>query len=315
MQTTMLGRSGLTSTRLIYGCMRITKTGDPAQFDAVKRDAARASILAAYDAGFRHFDHADIYGRGLCEQAYGEVRADTPSLRRDDVIVTTKCGIRWAGDPTPDATHRYDFSKEHILWSCEQSLKRLRVDTIDVYLLHRPDLLMNPVEIAAAFDTLLRTGKVRTFGVSNFTPAQVDMLQSHLPMKLVCHQVEVHANRLDPFTDGTLDQCQRLGITPTAWSPLDRGRLAAGGSVKADDPRRERVEATIAALDALAQELSTSRTAAALAWVMKHPAGVLPIVGSTTPEHIRASTAAASLQLTREQWYKVLLASRGSALP
>ena len=234
---------------------------------------------------------------------------------RDRVVIVTKCGVRPAGTPRPDAPQRYDFSAEHILASCEQSLQRLGLETIDLYLLHRPDYLAGPEEIAKAFSELKAAGKVRYFGVSNFRPTLVTALQVVCPMPLVAHQVEISLAKLDAFTDGTLDQCLIEKITPMAWSPLAGGLIGAGAQRLLPAQTVYRPEKFLPALDAVAQARGASRTTVALAWLLKHPSKIQPLVGSTNPERIREAAKAAELELTREEWYRLLLAARGEALP
>ncbi|RYG29081.1 aldo/keto reductase, partial [bacterium] len=222
MKRTILGPDGPEVTRLSYGAMRIAGSWDPQNVD---REGAFAALHAAYDAGYTLFDHADIYARGACETLHGEFLRENPSLR-DQTIIATKCGIRF-GDEAAGVVGRYDFSPEWILQSCDGSLARLGIETIDLYQLHRPDLLMDPELVAEAFETLHKAGKVRAFGVSNFLPSTVDLLQEFLPSTLLVNQIEVHLGRLDPFFDGTLDQCLRTGMTPLAWSPLGGGWIGA----------------------------------------------------------------------------------------
>jgi predicted oxidoreductase len=309
MKTTALGISELKSTRLIYGCMRISGTWNPAEIDATRRKAAFASIEAALEAGYNHFDHADIYGRGTCESLFGEFLKANPNLR-ERILLTSKLGIRWAGEPEAASPHRYDFSAEYIERSCEGSLKRLGVDMLDLYLLHRPDVLMNPDEIAGAFARLKKQGKVRYFGVSNFTPSQVALLQSRLPEPLVCNQIEVHPLRLSPFEDGTLDYLYEHRITPTSWSPIAGGRLGDPVASNSDAPAR-----LLLALDAEAKDYGVSRTSILMAWLLAHPAGILPIVGSCRPERIRDAATADGVTLSRDAWYRIYFAARGKALP
>ena len=289
--------------------MRIAGTWDPKEFTSEKEAAGRAALLAAYEAGYTLFDHADIYGRGLCEEIHGRLLKDTPSLRTQTQIAT-KCGIRW-----DEGQHRYDFSREHILASCDESLRRLNIDTIDLYQLHRPDLLMDPAEIAEAFDALHRSGKVRWFGVSNFSPSFVRTLQSGLAAPLIVNQVEIHLGRLDCFVDGTLDQCIAEGITPLSWSPLGGGWLGDGGTVREDDPHREGKQSLLRVLDEVATDHGASRTVVALAWLLKHPSRIIPIVGSTRPEKIRDAVRADALELSRVEWYRILVAARMQPLP
>lgn len=308
MKTIPLGTSGLSTTRLAYGCMRIAFGWDPDAVTAEDERKGRLAVEAAWDAGYRLFDHADIYCSRVCERIFGDVLKLHPEWRKD-LVVATKCGIRFEGDPA-GAPGRYDFAADHILKSCDASLKMLRVETIDVWQLHRPDLLMDPDEVAGAFVKLRQAGKVRTFGVSNFLPTQVVALQSALPFPLVVNQVEIHPGRLACFVDGTLDQCLERRMTPLAWSPLGGG--AFGGTGKGDPGTQAE---TIAALDALAKTKGVTRAAITLAWLMKHPARIVPIVGSTDPARIREAAKADDVELTREEWYRVLLAARGEPLP
>ena len=308
MKTILLGKSSLRSSRLAYGCWRIAPT------EEAGRTLGRAAILAAYEAGYTLFDHADIYCDGRSEEAFGAVLREVPDLRAR-VVIATKCGIRKPGVPTPDAPVRYDFSKPYIVWSCEQSLRRLGIETIDLYQLHRPDWLMNPEEVAAAFAQLRAQGKVREFGVSNFRPSQVTAMQRALAFPLVVNQVEISLACLGCFNDGTLDQCLAERITPLAWSPLGGGLLADGARKLLPSQERYDVSRIVAELDAQARTLGTTRGNVALAWLLKHPAGIVPLVGSTQPEKIREAAGAEAVELSREQWYRLLEASLGAPLP
>ncbi|GDY22596.1 oxidoreductase [Verrucomicrobiota bacterium] len=308
MKTILLGKSSLRSSRLAYGCWRIAPT------EEAGRTSGRAAILAAVEAGYTLFDHADIYCDGRAEQAFGAVLREVPELRAR-LVIATKCGIRKPGEPSPDAPVRYDFSRSHIVWSCEQSLRRLGIETIDLYQLHRPDWLMNPEEVAAAFAQLREQGKVREFGVSNFRPSQVTALQQALPFPLAVNQVEISLACLGCFNDGTLDQCLAERITPLAWSPLGGGLLADGARKLLAWQERYDVRRIVAELDAQARALGTTRGNVALAWLLKHPAGIVPLVGSTKPEKIREAAGAEAVELTREQWYRLLEASLGAPLP
>jgi predicted oxidoreductase len=314
MQTQTLGTSDLIVSRLAYGCMRTVGTWNPAEITPERRDQAMRAQRAAIDAGYTLFDHADIYCRGGCEDVFGQMLAESPALR-DKMIIATKCGIRFPGDPNPDSPHRFDFSHDHILWSCDQSLRRLRTDRIDVYQLHRPDLLMNPPEVARAFDKLHKAGKVRYFGVSNFSPTFVSALQAHLHFPLIVNQVEIHLGRLACFYDGTLDQCLEKTITPLAWSPIGGGMLGAGGKLRDDHPRKELLTQLIDLLDQTAARYGVSRTVISLAWLLKHPSKIIPIIGSAKPPHIDDAVKADTIELDREDWYRLLVAARGERLP
>ena len=316
MKTQRIGKSDLVTPRLAYGCWRVCGTWDPAQVTPEGRSAGKRAVLAAYEAGMTLFDHADIYCRGMCETLFGQVLRDVPGMR-DRVVIATKCGIRFAGEPDPDSPQRYDFSPEHITRSCEASLRRLGVETIDLYQLHRPDFLMDPPAVADAFDRLRSGGKVRHFGVSNFSRSQLAALQSACPMPLVVNQVEIHLGRLDPFHDGTLDQCLSEGITPLAWSPLGGGILtpADGGNYGTPKKPRESLSGVRAVLDACAARYDAAPAQVALAWLLKHPAGIVPIVGSVNPQRIAEATRAVAIDLSREDWYRLLVAARGEPLP
>jgi len=314
MKTMRLGRSELECSRLGFGCWRLVDRQSPEQAGPAVQERARAAVLAAYEAGYTLFDHADIYGDGEPERVFGQVLRQVPGMR-ERVVIVTKCGIRRAGDPGPEAPYRYDFSAEHIIRSCEGSLRRLGIEMIDVLLLHRPDYLMDPAEVAAAFDHLKRTGKVRHFGVSNFRPSQLTALQRACSMPLIVHQVEISLANLTCLEDGTLDQCLEQQITPMAWSPLAGGLLGQGAHRLLPAQQSYRVESVLSVLDQLAAAHQTSRAVIALAWLLRHPAGIQPLVGSTQPARIAEAARAAEIQLSREEWYRLLEAARGQRLP
>lgn len=308
MKTTSIGSSAFVSSRLSYGCWRISGSGS-----AEDQAHGRSAVIAAYEAGYTLFDHADIYGGGECEKIFGGVLKETPAMR-GHILIATKCGIRFVNEPA-GAPFRYDFSADHILRACDRSLERLGIETIDIYQLHRPDWLMNPEEVAAAFDKLRAAGKVREFGVSNFKPSQVAALQKACPMRLVVNQVEISlANRLC-FEDGTLDQCLAEKITPMAWSPLAGGLLGNGARRLLPWQNDYRTQPIVEALGRIARERNSTPTAVALAWLLKHPGNIVPIVGSTDPGRIRAAVKADELELSREEWYTLLEAARGERLP
>jgi len=314
MQSIPLGVSSLRSSRLAYGCWRVAGSWDPVEVTAASRAAGKRAVIAAYEAGYTLFDNADIYCRGEAERILGEVLKEVSGMR-DRVVIVTKGGIRPGGDPQPDSPGRYDFSAAYLLDACDQSLRRLGVETIDVYLLHRPDFLADPEEVARAFTQLRAAGKVRHFGVSNFRPTLVTALQVACPMPLVAHQVEISLAKLEAFTDGTLDQCLIERITPMAWSPLAAGLLGGGATRLLESQKTYRPEAFLPVVDAIAGARGVSRTVVALAWLLKHPAGILPIIGTTNPDRIREATKAAGLELTREEWYRLLIAARGEPVP
>jgi predicted oxidoreductase len=312
MQTIMIGVSSLRSSRLAYGCWRVAGTWDPSKVTPESRAAGHRAIIAAYEAGYTLFDNADIYCGGEAERILGEVLTQVSGMRAR-VLIATKCGIRPPGTPYPQAPQRYDFSKAHILDSCEQSLKRLKVDMIDLYMLHRPDYLADPHEIAAAFSDLKSSGKVRYFGVSNFRPTLVTALQVACPMPLVVHQVEISLAKLDAFTDGTLDQCLIERITPMAWSPLAAGLIGGGAHDLLPSQRSYKAEGFLPTVDSIAKERGTSRTSVALAWLLKHPSGIQPVVGSVHPDRIWQAAKADELDLSRDEWVPAVAGGQGRA--
>lgn len=301
-------------SRLAYGCWRVGGTWEPAEVTPESRAAGMRAVLAAYEAGYTLFDNADIYCGGEAERILGAVLKEVAGMR-ERVLIATKCGIRPPGTPRPDSPQRYDFSADHIVRSCEQSLKRLGIESLDLLMLHRPDFLADPAEISLAFAQLKASGKVRYFGVSNFRPSLVTALQAACPMPLVVHQVEISLAKLDAFTDGTLDQCLLEGITPMAWSPLASGLIGGGADRLLTSQKTYHPEQFLPALDALAKLRGVPRTTIALAWLLKHPGKIQPIVGSIKPERIREAAKACEVDLTREEWYRLLLAARGEPLP
>jgi predicted oxidoreductase len=287
---------------------------DQTKITPESRAAGHRAIIAAYEAGYTMLDNADIYSGGEAERILGEVLKEVSGMR-SRVLIATKCGIRPPGMAHARAPQQYDFSAGHIMDSCEQSLKRLRIETIDLYMLHRPDFLANPHEIADAFSQLKSSGKVRYFGVSNFRPTLISALQVACSMPLVVHQVEISLAKLDALTDGTLDQCLEEKITPMAWSPLAAGLIGAGAHDLLPSQKGYRVEPLLPAIDAVAKERGVSRTTVAIAWLLKHPSGIQPIIGSINPDRIRQAAKADDLDLTRDEWYSLLLAARGEPLP
>ncbi len=308
MKTIPLGQTNLIASRLAYGCWRIA-TGDDAQNYAT----TKAAVFAALDVGFTLFDHADIYCNGQSEAMFGRILRENTGLR-DQMIIATKCGIRPKNQPHGTPT-RYDFSSDYILSQCELSLKRLGVDRIDLLHLHRPDYLMHAEEVAEAFQSLRDSGKVREFGVSNFRPSQLSLLQSALSFPLCVNQIEVSLLQLQSLEDGTLDQCQEKKITPLAWSPLGGGLLADGGKDLLPGQMDYEPSRVSAVVDWLAHQRKLPKEVIALAWLLKHPSKMIPIVGSSNPERIRCMAQADAIELSREEWYHLLTAARRDPLP
>ena len=256
------------------------------------------------DLGVTTVDHADIYGGYQCEAAFGEALKLVPALR-DRMEIVTKCGIATTAKPEHALGH-YITDSAHIIRSAEQSLVNLATDRIDLLLIHRPDPLMDADEVAEAFLNLHQSGKVRHFGVSNFTPAQFALLQSRLPFTLATNQVEISPVHQPLLLDGTLDQLQQLRIRPMAWSCLGGGRLFNDDEVQ---PLRNE-------LDTIARELNAeSIEQVVYAWILRLPSKPLPIIGSGKIERVRSALAAEELQMTRQQWFRIRKAALGYDVP
>ncbi|HEX8447451.1 MAG TPA: aldo/keto reductase [Sphingomonas sp.] len=295
--TRPLGTSDIPVSALAWGMWRFG--GDDIAL-------AQTRVETALDAGIVLFDTADIYGPdngepfGAAEALLGRILAGSPGLR-DRMVLATKAGIV-IGTP-------YDSSGAYLTAAIDASLSRLCTDHIDLWQVHRPDLLTHPADLARTLDAAHRAGKIRTIGVSNHTPAQVRALAAYLPdsLPLVSHQPEYSALALAPLFDGVMDQAMETDMAVLAWSPLAGGRLA--------NPADERGRAVAALLDAKAAEAGVGRAAAAYSWIMAHPAQPIPIVGTQNPARIAEIPHALIPRWTRAEWYAVLQASMGEALP
>ncbi|MEY4763825.1 MAG: hypothetical protein RI907_498 [Pseudomonadota bacterium] len=262
-------------------------------------------IEQCMDMGITSFDHADIYGSYTVESLFGEALALQPGLRQRMQIVT-KCGIKLVSPQRPGhAIKSYDTGVGHVIASVDASLRALRTDHIDLLLIHRPDALMDPGEVAEAFSQLRAQGKVLHFGVSNHMPSQFNLLHRRLPLET--HQIELSPLHLNALSDGTLDQCLDLGLRPMVWSPLGGGRLFTGTDAQATRVR--------AALTELAAAHGVSVATLAYAWILRHPSQPIPITGSHRPEALAEALAALSLRLSAEDWYRVWQASTGHEVP
>ena len=301
--TIQLARKGPSVSRLVYGAWRLYE--DPQGHASAH---VRGKIDACCEMGITTFDHADIYGDYRCEELFGQALAEQPSLRPRLQLIS-KCGIELVSPGRPKhSIKQYNTSRAHIIASAENSLRCLRTDWLDVLLIHRPDPLLNPHEVAEAFGALHASGKVRYFGVSNFTPAQWRALQAHLPMPLVTNQIELSPMHLPPLYDGTLDQCVEFGVAPMAWSPLGGGRL-----LQEADAATTRLRV---ALQGVGKQLGGAPIdAVTYAWLLHHPAGVIPIIGSSQIDRIRNARSALELQMSREQWFTILRAATGHDVP
>ncbi len=294
-----LGDSGIQVAPLGWGMWR---------FAGATRVEALRRIEAALDAGCTLFDTADVYGYGGAgfggaESLLGEVLREQPAIRAR-IVLATKAGVV---PPTP-----YDSSARHLIGACEASLRRLGVGCIDLFQVHRPDLLAHPAEVAAALARLRDSGKIRAAGVSNYSAAQIDALQAHLPFRLASSQPQFSPLSIEPLSDGVLDAAMRLGHAVLAWSPLAQGLL--GGDVTADGAA-PRAAAVIRVLDEFAAEAGVAREAVAYAWIMAHPARPIPLIGSQNPARIRAATAAQRVRRTGAPGSPTRPAGGGAPLP
>ncbi len=306
MKTINIGKTGLMVSEIALGCMRMA---------GVDADRAERVVKTALDCGINFFDHADIYGgNGRSEEVFAAAASFNDDAR-EKVFLQTKCAIK---------PNMYDFSKEHILKSVEGSLKRLKTDYIDLLLLHRPDALMEPDEVNEAFCKLANEGKVRHFGVSNHKPMQIELLDRSLSHRIVVNQLQfgiAHSGMIDnginvnmtnaPSVDhdgSVLDYCRLKDITIQAWSPFMHGFFEG---VFFDSEKYAELNAKLAEM---AEAKGVSASALAIAWILRHPAKIQPIVGSMTPERIASIAAASEVELSREEWYALYRAA-GNKLP
>lgn len=299
-------KTDLKVSRIAFGCMRIANKSVEEVEELVKE---------ALKLGINFFDHADIYGGGKSELIFGEVLKRNPELRKE-MIIQTKCGI------VPGK--RYDFSKEHIINCVNESLARLNVEYIDILLLHRPDALCDPKEVAEAFDELYQSGKVRYFGVSNHTPLQIELLKKYCKQPIIINQLQlsiVHSVMIDSGMNmnmkeafaqdkdgGVLDYCRLNDILIQPWSSI-QASWEEGTFI--DNPDYQELNDV---LDLLANKYEVTKTAIAIAWLLRHPAKMQPIIGTTSLVHLKELVQACKVSLTRQEWYDLYLAS-GKPLP
>lgn len=305
MRTMKLGSSDLEVPVVAVGCMRI---------DSLDKGEAERFVGAALEAGANFFDHADIYGGGTCEEIFADAVHMSPSVR-EGLILQSKCGIRQG---------TFDFSKEHILRSVDGSLKRLKTDYLDVLLLHRPDALVEPEEVAEAFDELERAGKVRHFGVSNQHPRQIELLKASVQQPLVANQLQLSITNATMITSGVnvnmenaeavnrdgyvLDYCRLNKITIQPWSPFQYG-FFEGVFIGSD-----KFPELNAKLDEIAERHGVNSTTMAIAWLLRHPAKMQPVTGTTNVGRLQDCVRASDVNLSREEWYEVYRAA-GNVLP
>lgn len=305
MRKIKLGKSTLDVPVIAVGCMRMS---------ALTKTEAEYFIQTALEEGANFFDHADIYGGGKSEEVFGEAIQMNDTLR-EKVILQSKCGIRKG---------MFDFSKEHILGSVDGILKRLRTDYLDILLLHRPDALVEPEEVAEAFDILKSTGKVKHFGVSNQNPMQIELLKKYVQQPLVVNQLQLSIANANMISNGinvnmvndsainrdgsVLDYCRLHDITIQPWSPFQYGFFEGVflGNEKFPELNKK--------IDEIAEKYSVSSTTIALAWILRHPANMQPVTGTMNLTRLKECAKASEIRLTREEWYEIYRAA-GNILP
>ena len=301
-----IGKSGIYTSEIGLGCMRMA---------SLKKDEAERIIKISLEEGINFFDHADIYGGGKSEEVFADA-INMNSTIREKMIIQTKCAI------VPGVM--YDFSKEHILNSVEKSLTRLKTDYVDMFLLHRPDTLMEPEEVAEAFSKLYSEGKVKKFGVSNHTPMQIELLNKYLDNKIIINQLQfsiMHTGMIDSGLNmnmkndlsidrdgGVLEYCRLKDITIQAWSPYQYGFFEG---VFLDNDKFPVLNDKI---NEIAEKKGVTNTAIATSWILRHPAKIQTIVGTMNPKRLKEICKASDAELTRQEWYEIYLAA-GNKLP
>ena len=326
MEYLTLPHTDLRVSRLIAGCMGLGGGwGRSTVINAPIEKQARDFVDTALELGINFFDHANIYARGRAEEVFGRLFKQQPSLR-DRMILQSKVGIRWADDPA-GTPQRFDFSYEHIVEAVDAILRRLNTSHLDILLLHRPDPLMEGEEVARAFARLKKEGKVRYFGVSNQNRSTMEYLQHFLPDPLIANQLEMNLlhsgfaeatisfNQAAPAYpdgwEGVVEYCRLNGVTLQAWSPLARG-LLSGGDLDDVGPA---VVKTAALVRELAGAYGVSAEAIVLAWLLRHPAGIMPVLGTSRSDRLHACAGSVQVKLARDEWYRLFEAARGAPMP
>jgi len=288
-------------SRFVHGMWRLT------EWNFTQKELLKF-IENAIDLGVNTFDHADIYGNYSCEQLFGNAIALNKSIR-NKIKIITKCGIKLMSDKFPERKIKfYDYSSSYIIKSVENSLRNLHVEHIDLLLLHRPAPFFNPEEVAIAFSQLKQSGKVSNFGVSNFNIIQFEMLNKYVNEKLVTNQVEISPYCLEHFENGNIDFFLKENIAPMAWSPLGGGKILT--------PKDEKGEKLYQVITKIAEELNLNNLdQIVFNWLLKHPATIVPVLGSGKIQHIKSTLKAVDFEMSLEQWYQIYIAGFGKKLP
>lgn len=285
-------------SRIIQGCMTWGKWGK--QLSTNKMIDVMNHCL---DQGITTFDHADIYGDYSTEEDFGNAFAKA-NVARESIQLISKCGIQYMGEARPELTVKhYQYDADYIMWSAERSLRLLQTEYLDLFLLHRPSPLMEAAEVAKAFEQLRSQGKVRTFGVSNFTSSQIDLIKS--AAEVSANQVEFSLTQHSAMHNGSLDHMKINNVTAMSWSPL-------GSVFREDTAQTQRIKK---ALVPLCEKYNATQDQLLLAWILKHPSGVHPVIGTTSPNRISNAVKAVTIELEREDWFTLLVASQGHKVP
>lgn len=318
MKSLPIHHTDLQTAQIGYGCMNLANSWDETPLSLHDFSKAERLIETALELGINLFDHADIYMRGKSEEVFSSIWNKHSSIR-DKILIQSKCGIRFDNDPHVGYPKRYDFSYLHCMQSVERSLKRLKTDYLDVLIFHRPDALAQKEEFARACNDLFVDGKVRYFGVSNCSASQIELLQSWLDERLIINQLQISLLHHFLITDGffvntphftgisdTLNYCQKQDILIQAWAPS-----AGGFFSKPLNQIEENKRSLVDSVQKVAWNKQVSAEVIALAWLLKHPAGIQPIIGTTNENRIRESIQATQLDLSREEWYEITTAAVG----
>lgn len=284
-------------SRIIAGCMSWGAWGKK-----LSKEQMISQIKMSLEAGITTFDHADIYGDYTTEIEFGNAFVKS-GIQREDIQLISKCGIQYTGETRNNKIKHYNYSKEYIIWSAEKSLKDLKTDYLDLLLLHRPSPLMHPYEIAEAVHQLKEDGKIVDFGVSNFTPSQVAMIDAECSIS--ANQIEFSLTQHSAMHNGSLDQMIAKNITPMSWSPL-------GSVFKEENKSNSRIKEI---LQLLAEKYKATEDQLLLAWILKHPSEIHPVIGTTKPERIRNAAKAIDISLDLEDWFTLLVAQQGHKVP
>ena len=284
-------------TKVIQGCMGWGAWGK-------KLDKAEMAALIEYtlECGISTFDHADIYGDYTTEAEFGDALKES-KVKREDIQLISKCGIQYVGRTRDNEIKHYQYDADYIIWSAEKSIRDLSAEYLDLLLLHRPSPLMHPDEVAKAIDQLMASGKIRSFGVSNFTPSQIDLIATKNQVDF--NQLEFSITHLDPLFNGSLDHMMSHSIIPMCWSPL-------GTLFKEKSERTYHIHGV---LSELKEKYNATSNQLLLAWIMRHPANIHPVIGTATKERIASSAGAMKIEMNEVDWFKLLVASQGHKVP